>query len=264
MNFQRFTLLHKEHKIQVLKFLSISGFLLSLINYTFSAVYLPILTYCFYQVNEFTPKKRFFLDANFGFVFYFLSFFTWAGITLLWTINFENGLSVWIKSLLLSVFAGYFCIATSCHDHSFYRQWLKWVVIFYLLGITFLFFEKTFNYPYIDFIFYFGIKKIDVEYMKYCLYKPLVTSLSMLFPAIALYIYKRFVTKRTFIILILLLLYILSFFAIKFANALSATIGFLLGGAIFLLTVYYSKLITHMLKRFFVLYTIALPIFSFL
>lgn len=241
--------------------LLLAGFFGTILHYKFSAFFLSFSSIILFAIGRFEISNKI-EELKFNSLFQMGIFFlSWSALSIFWADQPKEALSTWYKIfgfLLSSVFFIYF--SNRLKDHLI-EYFFKMIFMIYLFALIFLTCEYIFNFPFVSFLYDTGINdKTSVSHMQYCLYKPLVTILSLLFPSILIFLlrYKYNIYAFFFIFL----LYGLSFFVIFFANALSATIGFMLGGALFLISLFFYGHILKLLKYSILLVSVFLPILT--
>ena len=165
-------------------------------------------------------------------------FWLWSGVTLLWTLNFGNGIATWIKFFAMMIFA-ILNFASVPHLKENQIKPIFYFILVSLIGII---------------VYYFLSMNSD----QWGYQKPLAYFFALLFFQILLFFGT---TRNVWVKGGLVIFWILAIVVMKISTARSGCIGFVLGSLIFILTLYRPTLITQILKVFAFSWTLATPVF---
>lgn len=165
-------------------------------------------------------------------------FWLWSGVTLLWTLNFGNGIATWIKFFAMMILA-ILNFASVPHLKENQIKPIFYFILVSLMGII---------------AYYFlSMNSDQLGYQK-----PLAYFLALLFFPTLLFFGT---TRNLWIKGSLVIFWILAIVVMKISTATSGCIGFVLGSLIFVLRLYRPYLITQILKVIVFVWTLATPLF---
>jgi len=218
-------------------------FIVALCFHKFAAVFIIFATLGLYLLKEESIKENIISLLKSIPVQLIIIFWIWAGITLFWTLNFENGLLTWIKLFgMFSLGILIFSMVSKISNTNVTR-------IFYILTLNVM----------IVIIAHLFMSRFEMEFVK-----PLAYFMALFtFPSL-LFLYNYLPKKLRFLVLVLLTF---SIFALQLSGAQSGFIGFVLGIIVFALTFFKPRsttLILQVLTFFGTLFTpVLMSVFTY-
>ncbi|MEB3701695.1 O-antigen ligase family protein [Candidatus Bealeia paramacronuclearis] len=214
-------------------------FLISMIFHKFAALYIGIAAISLFLLCKKSITKDFYSLFLTVPLQLFLSLWVWAGITLFWTTNFENGADTWYKILLI----GFFGTVLFSTLKNLEKEQLKKIVYFCIFALCGI----------IGFYIFIKIRGIVIE-------KPLAYFFALMFFPTFCFLWQ---TKKLYNYVFMGIYFLFALYVMKNSDAKSAFIGFVLGGGVFLLTLYKSDLTSKLLKYGSFLFILLSPLFSY-